>query len=111
MKKQILLCLILMALSWPVMGEEITVISEMVAKGNGTVVTDVQTTEVDLHSSFVALTPQGMVYTSQVNGKNASINATDAISLKLDSGLKSMKTTIEPLRDPFKIKVPAGFER
>lgn len=110
MKKNIL-CLVILCLAifTPAMGD-IQIISETVAKGNGTVYADVQTSQVNVHDEFVALTPGGLVYESQVNGQNVSTNATDVISQKLEMGMKGMQS-IRPLRDPFKIQVPEAFKK
>jgi hypothetical protein len=108
--KSIILCLALclaIFTIWPGMGE-VQVISEIVAKGNGTVYTEVQTTKTNLHDQFVALSPGGLVYMSQVNGQNVSMNATEAISQQLEMELMGIKT-IKPIRDPFKIQVPRSF--
>lgn len=108
--KSIILCLALclaIFTIWPSMGE-VQVISEIVAKGNGTVYTEVQTTKTNLHDQFVALSQEGLVYVSQVNGQNISTNATEAISQQLEMEMNGIRT-IKPLRDPFKIQVPRSF--
>jgi len=87
-----------------------TVITETVVKGNGTVITEMTNPEVNIHDSFVAMTPGGMVYKSQVNGRNVSINTSQALEIEFQEGMKRMKqTVIEPIRDPFEIKRPQGL--
>lgn len=108
--KKVILCLVLclaIFTVWPGVGE-VQIISQTVAKGNGTVYTDVQTTEAELHDQFIALSSGGLVYTSQVNGQNVSVNATEAISQQLEMRMGGVKS-IKPIRDPFKIQLPKGF--
>lgn len=114
--KKTILCLVLfcmaVAMLTPAMGEEMQIITETVAvaHGNGTVYTDYQTSQVNMHEKFVALSPKGMVYTSQVNGQNVSMNASEVISQELEDGMQDMQT-IKPIRDPFKIQIPEAFNK
>ena len=103
----LVLCLTMLALLWPAMGE-VQIISETVVRGNGTVVTEVDNAQVNIHDSFVAMSSEGMVYRSQVNGQNVSINTTKALELELEEGMSRMNK-LQPLRDPFKIQRPKGL--
>jgi len=101
--------MVVLALLTPALGE-VKIMSETVVTGNGTVVTEMTNPEVSIHDSFVAMTPGGMVYKSQVNGLNVSINTSQALEIEFQEGMKRMEqTAIEPIRDPFEIKRPQGL--
>ena len=112
MKSGLVLCMVVLALLAPVLAEmqKPSITSETVVKGNGTVITEMTNPEVNIHDSFVAMTPGGMVYKSQVNGMNVSINTSQAMEIEFQEGMKRMEqTVISPIRDPFEIKRPQGL--
>jgi len=102
--------MVMLALMSPVWADDVQIMSETVVRGNGTVITEMINPEVNVHDSFVAMTPGGMVYKSQVNGRNVSINTSQALEIEFQEGMKRMEqTVISPLRDPFEIKRPQGL--
>ena len=110
MKTGLILCMVMLALMSPVWADDVQIMSETVVKGNGTVITEMTNPEVNIHDSFVAMTPGGMVYKSQVNGRNVSINTSQALEIEFQEGMRRMEqTVIEPIRNPFEIKRPQGL--
>ena len=110
MKAGLILCMVMLALMSPALGDDVQIMSETVVRGNGTVITEMTNPEVNVHDSFVAMTPGGMVYKSQVNGRNVSINTSQALEIEFQEGMRRMEqTVIEPIRDPFEIKRPQGL--
>ena len=98
--------MVVLALLTPALAQ-IQITSETVVRGNGTVITEMTNPDVNIHDSFVAMTPGGMVYQSQVNGRNVSINTSQAMEIEFQEGMKRMEqTVISPIRDPFEIKRP-----